>query len=689
MKKPLVLSVMVLSLASLAAAADWTADFEPNVAAPAGLPVLTVVGTNASAAASVGVELVRRETDCGVKVSGRVTNRTADRRLVRFSLPGFKHVKVRGKPRLYLPYGLGMRVSDFPKSAADADKKLWKDLGDGTLECDPVWWHRLDFWYPSARRSMSYLALEGEGETVYVACEDPAFGNKLVHVVYDPAARDFSFRVEHMLALAPGESADLPPTAMERLDGDWHAAAKRYRRWSDTAFRPLGHSRAGRDFTGWLLVIVKQQNGEIVWPYADFDQLADEAVRHGVGWVGLFGWTEHGHDNRYPDYAPCPQMGGRAALVEGVKKLHEKGIKVWNYANGQLLDHDATDYWRTTGRRHLVVRADGTFESECWQKYFSHPAHVLDVACLHSEAWFRKMLHEARVAADLGMDGILYDQLASVQSRRCYAADHGHPVGAAVQGGERVRFVRRLDEEMQKVKPGFHVLTEGFCDCELGAISVFHGYAPGVFAAAEWLDTVDPRRGGKGVTYPEMARYTFPEIVISMRTPEPMATRANANYAAMLALRHDIEIRYAPDRRYVQEGRIPEIADYADVVAKPCLADLRAGVPQTVARDYLKSVCDFQKAHGEFLLAGDFADTEGFSVEGDPVVARGFRNAAGGLAVLVWNTSTNAPARFAVSAKGAAVKAAYEPGKSGAVDPASPLAPDALRLVVVRQHACP
>lgn len=247
MKKPLVLSVMVLLFASLAAAADWTADFEPNVPAPAGLSVVTVVGTNAAAAASVGVELVRRETDRGVKVSGRVTNRTADRRLVRFSLPGFKHVKVRGKPRLYLPYGLGARVSDFPKSAADADKKLWKDLGDGTLECDPVWWHRLDFWYPSARRSMSYLALEGEGETVYVACEDPAFGNKLVHVVYDPAARDFSFRVEYMLALVPGESADLPPAAMERLDGDWHAAAKRYRRWSDTAFRPS--AAAGRDAT--------------------------------------------------------------------------------------------------------------------------------------------------------------------------------------------------------------------------------------------------------------------------------------------------------------------------------------------------------------------------------------------------------------------------------------------------------
>jgi len=631
---------------------------------------------------SVEVTLLCRATENGVEVSGRLANGTPDMRIALFEGPHFDGMTVAGRPALCLANGLGARVEKMPTSAADADPKVWINRGCGLLECD-AGWRGNAYWYPGPNRTMPYLALEGRGETLYFGCHDRRFDAKDLRALYDTASHVFRLSALHPCTIGAGAVGDLPPVALERLKGDWHAAARRYRKWYDTVMTPIQHGGEDRDFTGWALVILKQQNREIIWPYGDFDRLADVAVAHGLEWVGLFGWTGAGHDNCYPDYAPCPEMGGRDGLVAGIRALRARGLKVFTYANGQLFERGTTEYWRTTGRHHAVRRSDGTPDQEIWQKYSSAQPHVFDIACLHSEAWFERMLDQARQAADLGADGILYDQFASVQSRRCYGVGHGHPVGQAIQGGERVAFIRRLRDEMRKVRPGFRLLTEGFADCEMDAISIFHGCENGVFGVAPglWLDRMN---GRCGTAFPEFVRYTFPELTTSTRVQTPVVSRTMVNYAALFGLRHEIEIRYAPDRRYVMTGRVPEVDEYGDIISKPDLSIMRSGISQRAAAAYLRSVCDFQRRQARFLLRGTFVDTEGFVVSGT-VRAKGYRADAGTLGVLVWNPEETAPATFAVSGAGRIV-GADEPDADGAVEAASPLAANSLRLLICERR---
>ena len=149
---------------------------------------------------------------------------------------------------------------------------------------------------------------------------------------------------------------------------------------------------------------------------------------------------------------------------------------------------------------------------------------------------------------------------------------------------------------------------------------------------------------------------------------------------ALLGLRHDVEVRYSPDHRYVTTGEIPKVEEYGDILSKPELTDMCAGVSQRQGAAYLKSVCDLQRRQAKYLLCGRFVDTEGFSVEG-PVQAKGYRAIDGSLGVLVWNTDEKNSAQF--SLKGPCrPSGADEPGSSSCVLPFGSLPPNSLRLVV-------
>jgi len=178
--------------------------------------------------------------------------------------------------------------------------------------------------------------------------------------------------------------------------------------------------------------------------------------------------------------------------------------------------------------------------------------------------------------------------------------------------------------------------------------------------------------------------YTFPELVTSTRVPSSLSTRTMANFATLLGLRHDVEVRYAPDRRYVTSGQVPAVSEYGDILSKPDLSSMCAGVPQREVQKYLCQVCEFARSHGKFLLRGRFVNTEGFSVDGTGVQAKGYRADDGTFAVLVWNTDRECPSAVSVQAPGT-LCGVYEPGRKDPVDLKAPLAADSLRLFVYRQ----
>ena len=373
--------------------------------------------------------------------------------------------------------------------------------------------------------------------------------------------------------------------------------------------------------------------------------------------LGLFGWAQGGHDHLYPDYIPDAQMGGAEALRKSLKEVRRHGKRSIIYANGQLIDM-ATEYYRTHGKDQAVLKEDGTPLRQDWQKFKSFPAVKCVLACQLAEGWHKRMLELARQAHDLGADGILFDQLGVTGPMPCWATNHGHPSPSMVYAGERAIWLRRVADEMKRIDPEFIVMTEGLHDSLLDSVLLFHGCMFGVHTHTE--KQMRALLGGNldDDLFPEMFRFTFPEVLTTQRHPTPMLNRLEANYACLYGLRYEIESRYAPDVRYLKEGVIPTREDYADVLNPPRI-DIIAATPPAEATRYLKQLTEFQRRHATLLWRGQFVDDRGFQFKGERLIAKGY-TAGNQLAVLVWNPSDQ-PATFSLAVPKARLTTAAEP----------------------------
>jgi hypothetical protein len=555
-----------------------------------------------------------------------------------------------------VPDGLGRIINRMPD-----DKK-------GASEIATV--------YPSRKGTMQWCAFAGEQGGLYYGCHDATHGAKTLCVRRDAASQTFGLAVKHQAFCAAGQRWALPPTVIMPYAGSWHTAARTYRAWSESIVQSLAVPEWSRNASGWLLCILKQQNGEVHWDYASLGKLCDVADARGLDILGLFGWAHGGHDHLYPEYFPDPKMGGEEALRKALREIRQRGKRSILYANGQLIEQ-GTEFWNKEGHALAVLKRDGAPVQQTYHKYRTTAPFRFGLGCLVAPAWFDRMLALAVQANALGADGILYDQLGVNEPLACYAAGHGHPVPAMVYVEDRVHFLRRIEEHMRKLNPDFVVMTEGLHDSVLGSISLFHGCMTGTFAVSgqEMLARLD--RQENSAPFPELFRYTFPAMMTTIRMPTPMLDRAMANFTCAYGLRFEIETRYAPDRRYLCEERMPEVADYAEVINKPDIALMKA-TPPTAATRYLKQVIEFQRAHADLLWRGSFTDDEGFALKGRNLVAKSFV-AGNKLGVLVWNPGDQ-PAMFELKVPSATLNAASEPER-GKVDAFSPLPPQTIRLL--------
>ncbi len=605
----------------------------------------------------VGVTLDFHRQGDAFEVTGEVRNAEPGWLMCGFTGPVLHGIRadLATQPAL-LPDGLGRiinRMSD--------DKKAVNEIGAE---------------YPSRKGTMQWCAFAGEQGGLYYGCHDPLHGAKTICVRRDAAGQTYGLAVKHEAFCAAGQRWALPPTLIMPYAGSWHVAARYYRAWSEGVVQPLAVPEWARNASGWLLCILKQQNGEVHWDYSALGKLCDVAEARGLDMLGLFGWAHGGHDHLYPEYFPDPKMGGAETLRRSLQEIRERGKRSILYANGQLIEQ-GTEFWEREGRALAVLKRDGTPVQQTYHKYRTTAPFRFGLGCLAAPAWFDRMLALAVQAHALGADGILYDQLGVNEPLACYAAGHGHPVPALVYVEDRVRFLRRIEEHMRKLNPDFIVMTEGLHDSVLGSISMFHGCMTGTFAVSGKEMLARLHRQGNSAPFPELFRYTFPAMLTTIRMPTPMLDRAMANFTCAYGLRFEIETRYAPDRRYLCEERVPEAADYADVINKPDLA-LMHTTPPAVAARYLKQVIEFQRAHADLLWRGRFTDDEGFALKGRNLVTKSFV-AGNKLGVLVWNPGDQ-PATFELTVPGATLLAASEP-EQDKVEAFSLLPPQSIRLI--------
>lgn len=579
---------------------------------------------------------------------------------------------------LLWPVGLGQRINGTPFSASrgsnasvTARASSWK-VNKDTAE--------LSANYPSAMGCMPWCALAGAEGGLYVGCHDPLHGGNTL--VAQAAARNVGLQImfKHKPVCATGQRWALPPLVVLPYAGSWHVAAKYYRAWFDSVSKLYEAPAWVQSASGWLLCILKQQNGLVMWDYPALEKLCDVADERGLDILGLFGWTQGGHDHLYPEYLPDQALGGADGLRKVLEKAHQRGKRAIIYANGQLIGTN-TEFWANEGKALAVMQENGVPVEQTYHKYKTFPAQHFGIACLGTKAWHDRMLALAVQAHDLGADGILYDQLGMHGPQVCYAANHGHAVPAVVYTGERPVLIQRIVEHMKKVNPNFIVMTEGLHDTVLNSISLFHGCILGEFTPTESEMAGRINRSAANPAFPEMFRYAFPEVMQTQRQPTPMLDRLGANYACVYGLRHEIESRYAPDVLYLRASVMPKTKDYADVVSPPNVAMMQATPPQQ-ATQYLKQIIDFQRRHADILWQGRFVDDEGFVFKGEGLLAKGYA-AKGKLGVLVWNP-TSKEATFSLSVPRGKLLSAAEPERAS-VEALGPLPPQSVRLLIWQQ----
>ncbi len=217
-----------------------------------------------------------RDTPSGKAYSGVVENNDKRVRVTMFNGPKLDTVPLDpAKAHIYIPNGLGRRLNYFPTDQ--------KELGPWEAKSKEVMNLETGL-SPSHYLSMPWVAIDTGSGTWYAAVHDARVRLKRIGVRWYNRAKRTDVRFRHPVSIRAGDKWALPETVFEKVDGDWHAAAKRYRAWFDSAHKAVRSAAPDwtRDLTGWLLVIMKQQNEELMWPYTDIPKLCDVAERNGL-----------------------------------------------------------------------------------------------------------------------------------------------------------------------------------------------------------------------------------------------------------------------------------------------------------------------------------------------------------------------------------------------------------------------
>ena len=533
--------------------------------------------------------------------------------------------------------------------------------GLGQYYDDPESFGDRSLTYPGGSgAAMPWFSMNSQNTGIYVGIHDPLQEAKILNLAFDQSAKAFKTSVA-----TPVYSSEyiIPDIMVKVYSGEWYVASKFYRGWWDKHFKIQKPTSWTKDDSGWLLAILKQQNLEVMWPYKDIDKLCDIADHFNLSTIGLFGWGIGGHDQLYPNYTPDPLMGGREELKKAIERAHARGKKIIIYANGVIMDA-ATDFYKYNGFETMVIQQNRQPDIMYFIKQKNTAPVIFAQACSGSEIWRNTMYNLGLQAATLGADGILYDMMGISGTRFCFSSNHDHRPGMT-DAPYRLKMIKEAIKITREINPEFIVMTEGTNDEIIRGIEYHHGCGVGTAISQN--------------AFPSLFRYTFPELIETQRNPNPMITRADANFAAVHGLRHEIESRYPGDVEYLLNGTLPTAESYANQANPPDVTKMNL-LPAKQATDYVFKLIEFEKTNHEFFRFGRFIDSEGIEVSGKDIYATGFLNGKR-LGVVVWNKNETEKREYSISVPGYRLVNATGPEK-GEVSASSPVDANSIRLLI-------
>jgi len=254
---------------------------------------------------------------------------------------------------------------------------------------------------------------------LYFAAHDSQARIKRMRLSKD---RSFAFVTPNENGGLPGRAAEGPRYAVTiaAIEGDWWAAAKRYRRWALTApWTAKGPIVSRADYPRQMAEIPLWINTH-AYPAEVSNTMARAAeVFPGIT-VGLHWhlWQHSGHDVNYPEYFP-EQPGTRETLAF----CHRIGTEPMPYTNGRLWSTNLVSY--ALVRPHAITNPDG---GPIVERYGTLTPPMSPI-CPWTEVWDSTLNDFAGRILNLGARSLFLDQIGAASGAPCYCRNHGHPLG--------------------------------------------------------------------------------------------------------------------------------------------------------------------------------------------------------------------------------------------------------------------
>ena len=398
----------------------------------------------------------------------------------------------------YIPNGLGQRAYNPWQVMANMTTNYYYH---NEFE---IFWHQH---YP--RATMGWFGIQSGNHFLYVGRHDTEHRHCFLTMRQRIHAKptNLMLGIDHFPMARPGEKLLMPPTVLAFLDGDWRKGADLYRDYAEkTFYRVPEKAEWVKYMSGWQRLIMRSQYGEDYFTADDLPELYKIGAKYGIHTLFLFAWWKQGMDRNYPIYEE-PYEGAWKDLTENIKKVQELGGRVILECNCHFMDPQV-DYYKEHGEyiRMLNINGDEIRPAFVYPGYgevrATYGAKQFALCCSATKMWRDQVLSQIKLMDELGADCTFADCYAGCPYQPCFNDKHEHG--------------NRVDEDWKYHKMFFEE-AEAYCRSKgkVLAAEVVTDVAAPYNQFIHGLVNVDFKI--KGDQFPEMFRYTFPEVITTER----------------------------------------------------------------------------------------------------------------------------------------------------------------------------
>jgi len=193
--------------------------------------------------------------------------------------------------------------------------------------------------------------------------------------------------------------------------------------------------------------------------FRELPLLLDQARSLGTSTIYLIDWFE-GKPGAPPfnywmykgDYVPRSDMGGEAALKEGLSAVHAQGGRVIVYVEGFIINKDS-NVGQAHGAQWSIIGEKGPPEE---------PYPGTWKPCPGAEGWLAYVEGVARRIGGYGTDGIFFDSQGFQKDWKCFSKAHGHRPGDPEAFNDGCgNLLRRARAALHEGNPEAIIIIEG------------------------------------------------------------------------------------------------------------------------------------------------------------------------------------------------------------------------------------